>query len=84
MAHPQFASGSRLLPGMFGAGGAIDKVVADVGLHFDQVVGVEVVAGASGNLGQVGYRGPSRHTACFVSLSKIWPVSRSCQLMVIY
>lgn len=37
-----------LLPGVFGAGGGVEIVVADVGLHFDEEVGVEVVvAGAS-------------------------------------
>jgi hypothetical protein len=34
------------LPGVFGAGGGEEIVVADEGLHFDQEVGVEVVAGA--------------------------------------
>ncbi len=37
-----------LLPGMVGVGGGVEIVVADVGLHFDEEVGVEVVvAGAS-------------------------------------
>jgi hypothetical protein len=33
-------------PGMFGRLGGVEIVVADVGLHFDLVVGVEAVAGA--------------------------------------
>lgn len=37
-----------LLPGVVGAGGGVEIVVADVGLHFDKEVGIEVVvAGAS-------------------------------------
>ena len=44
----ELADVALLLPGMFGAGGGVEIVVVDVGLHFDEEVGVEVVvAGAS-------------------------------------
>jgi hypothetical protein len=39
---------TTLLPGMFGAGGGVEIVVVDVGLHFDEVVGVEVVIFGAG------------------------------------